>query len=70
MKNYVNAVDELVHILMNRLNKVWYQSDLIYKLAGLKKRETELVDFLNHITDEVGNFKLKKKQMLIFEIKL
>ncbi|KAJ8709498.1 hypothetical protein PYW08_009502 [Mythimna loreyi] len=61
VKDYVNAVDELAHILMNRLNKVWYQSDLIYKLAGLKKRETELVNFLNLITDKVIN---RKKDLL------
>ncbi|KAJ8715386.1 hypothetical protein PYW07_009868 [Mythimna separata] len=61
VKSYVKAVDDLVHLLMNRINKVWYQSELIYKLAGLKKKETELVNFLNLITDEVIN---RKKGLL------
>ncbi|KAJ8709619.1 hypothetical protein PYW08_009623 [Mythimna loreyi] len=50
---YVKGVDAILNLEMERIQKFWLHNDLIHNLLGYKKKENELAQCLNKISDEI-----------------
>ncbi|KAJ8709621.1 hypothetical protein PYW08_009625 [Mythimna loreyi] len=50
---YMEAVDEMLSLVMERFQTFWLQIGFIYTLLGYKKKETELEKFRDGISDEI-----------------
>ena len=59
MQKYMNSVIEMLHIGFTRLIKFWLQSDLIYKLVGLKRKEDKIVETLHAMSNSVSMKNIK-----------
>ena len=54
MKKYMESIVEMVQLAINRLVKFWLQSDLIYRLVGLKRKEDKLLEVLHSMSSTVS----------------
>lgn len=53
IKTYMHAVDKILTIVTQRFQNFWLQSDLIFKLSGLKKEHDELIKIVNDMSNKV-----------------
>uniref|UniRef100_A0A2A4J1I4 Cytochrome P450 n=1 Tax=Heliothis virescens TaxID=7102 RepID=A0A2A4J1I4_HELVI len=60
-RKYIEAVNEMVSLIVSKFLKFWLQSDLICKFTGVKKKEDGLVATLHSMSDKVIQ---EKKQAL------
>lgn len=53
--NYVEVLDEIQDILLERFRKPWLHSEFVYNWTTLKSKETKVLKVLNDLTDTVSN---------------
>ncbi|XP_026729645.1 cytochrome P450 4C1-like [Trichoplusia ni] len=53
IKTYMHAVDKILTIVTQRFQNFWLQSDLIFRLSGLKKEHDELIKIVNDMSNKV-----------------
>lgn len=52
-KQYFHALEEMFHILIERVTKIWLYSDRVYNWTKLKKKEDELLKVLHNMSNKV-----------------
>ncbi|XP_026323035.1 cytochrome P450 4C1-like isoform X2 [Hyposmocoma kahamanoa] len=60
-KQFFHALEEMFHIIMERVTKVWLYNDRVYSWTRLKKREDKLLEVLHNMSNKILQ---KRKQEL------
>ncbi|KAJ8709618.1 hypothetical protein PYW08_009622 [Mythimna loreyi] len=53
VQEYMEAIDEMLSLVMERFQTFWLQIGFIYSLLGYKKKESELEKFKTGLSDEI-----------------
>ncbi|CAD0205630.1 unnamed protein product [Chrysodeixis includens] len=60
-RKYMESSDQIMNLVILRFQNIWLQSDLIFKLSGLKKKKDKLIKILDNMANQV--IEGKKEEM-------